>query len=74
MNQSQLANSLDCTPQHFNAVIKGRTDAGKKLASKLVTVVGGSIEIWMFRKYKPNRKPLVDSYLAAFKKAHLGNN
>lgn len=72
MNQAQLARNLGCTPQHFNAVVRGRTDAGKGLAKKTKDMVGGELEFWMFSKYKATRKPLVDSYLKAFEKAHRG--
>jgi len=72
MNQVQLAKNFDCTPQHFNAVVKGRNDAGKRLAEKLSTVVGGALDIWMLTKHRASRKPMIDSYIRAFEKAHVG--
>lgn len=72
MNQSQLSVNLGCSPQHFNAVVKGRNNAGVKLAEKLSSVVGGTLDIWMLGKHRKSRKPIIDSYIIAFGKAHNG--
>lgn len=73
MNQNRIAESVSCSKNHLNAVIKGRIDAGKNLASKLTSVVGGSIELWMFPKFRRSRKAVVDSYISAFEKARKSN-
>jgi len=72
MNQVQLAKNFDCSHQHFNYVVKGRGDAGKKLAEKLSAVIGGTLDIWMLSKHRSSRKPMIDSYIKAFEKARNG--
>lgn len=70
MKQKELAKTLGVTHQHFNAVVKGRSDAGKDLAQKACSMIGGTIDVWMLEKKRKSRKPIVDSYIEAFKKAH----
>ena len=72
MNQAKLAKVLGCTPEHFNAVVMGRIDAGKKLAKNACSMVGGNLDLWLFEANRPNRKKVVDRYLKAFKKANKG--
>lgn len=69
MNQAKLAKCLGCTPEHFNAVVMGREDAGKKLAKAASSMIGGTIDLWLFKENRPKRKEAVDRYLMAFKKA-----
>ena len=69
MNQKMLAISFKVTQQHLNAVVKGRVDAGKKLASKMSSIVGGAMDIWMLDSHREERKAIVDNYLSAIKKA-----
>lgn len=72
MNQKQLAKHFDVSPEHFNAVVKGRKDAGKGLASKLVSIVGGALDTWMIEGCRNQRKEIVDRYISAFKSAVQG--
>ena len=73
MKHVDLAKNLDVTPQWWCAIVRGRADAGKELAQKASAMIGGTIDIWMLKKKRTARKGLVESYLAAFRKAHRGN-
>ncbi len=72
MNQTMLAISCEATQQHFNAVVKGRVDAGKKLASRISANIGGAMDVWMLEAHREERKRIIDNYLAAFRKVRDG--
>jgi len=69
MNQRKLAQMSGRTKEHFNAVIRGRVDAGKDLAVWLSKNIGGQVDIWLCKSGRKDRKAIVDSYLDAFRRA-----
>ena len=62
MKQIDAANALGVTKDHFNAVICGRADAGKKLAVKAAGLIGGTVEVWMLEKYRKSRRKVADKF------------
>jgi plasmid maintenance system antidote protein VapI len=63
MKQAELANLICVTPQWFNAVVKGRSDAGKKFAQKIDKIIGGGLDVWMLESKRKSRKGLVDGFI-----------
>ena len=56
MKHVDLAKNLDVTPQWWCAIVRGRADAGKELAQKASAMIGGTIDIWMLKKWPLNRR------------------
>lgn len=49
-NQVELARRLDVTEKHLSHLINGKVPLSPELASRIVTVLGGSFEFWMNRE------------------------
>jgi len=72
MKQVDLARTLAVSPQWFNAVVKGRADAGKVFANKASSLIGGTMDIWMMKNKRTARRELVDGYMDALRQARNG--
>ncbi len=51
-NQVELARRLDVTEKHLSHLINGKVPLTPELATRIVTVLGGSFEFWMNREAK----------------------
>lgn len=51
-NQVELARRLDVTEKHLSQLINGKVPLTPDLATRIVTVLGGSFEFWMNREAK----------------------
>ena len=69
MKQADLARALSVTPIWFNAVLRGRADAGKTFAKKASDLIGGGMEVWMLESRRKSREPLVEKYISAANQA-----
>jgi plasmid maintenance system antidote protein VapI len=62
MKQIDIATALGVTKDHFNAVVCGRADAGKKLAVRASIMIGGSVETWMMENHRASRRRIFDRF------------